>query len=136
MTSYEDFLNVLDASFSTDENFVAGYTRQPTSGKGLTYVVEAAIAISPKIAITKHTQQSVMRYVNRTPKLRDSSDCAIWKAVQLVNWKNYKVDSFDNGIPRGELRILVNVSGPFVHLMFKSQSKNALAENESPNERN
>ena len=71
-----------------------------------------------------------MRYVNRTPKLRDSSDCAIWKAVQLVNWKNYKVDSFDNGIPRGELRILVNVSGPFVHLMFKSQSKNALAEDE------
>ena len=71
-----------------------------------------------------------MRYVNRTPKMRDNSDCAIWKGCQSVNWKNYKLDTFDNGIPKGNIRILVNVSGPYVHLMFKSQSKNALAEDE------
>ncbi|MHA1583671.1 MAG: hypothetical protein ACTSWL_00325, partial [Promethearchaeota archaeon] len=65
-----------------------------------------------------------------TPKMRDNSDCAIWKGVQAVNWKNYKVDTFDNSIPKGNIRILVNVSGPYVHLMFKSQSKNALAEDE------
>ncbi len=70
-----------------------------------------------------------MRYVNRTPKLRDNADCAIWRAVtEEVNWKIYKLNTFDNGMPKGHLKMLVNVSGPYVHLMFKSQSKNALAE--------
>ncbi len=72
-----------------------------------------------------------MRYVNRTPKLRDNADCAIWQAVANLNWKNYKMDVFDNGIPKENCRLFVNVSGPFVHLMFKSQSKNALAQDET-----
>jgi hypothetical protein len=33
-------------------------------------------------------------------------------------------------LPKGPIKVLVNVSGPFVHLMFKSQSKNALADDE------
>ncbi|MHA1351014.1 MAG: hypothetical protein ACTSPZ_09305, partial [Promethearchaeota archaeon] len=57
-------------------------------------------------------------------------DCAITKAVQSVNWKNYKLDVYDNNLPKGPIKLLVNVSGPYVHLMFKSQSKNALAEDE------
>ena len=128
--SYLDTFQKYDMIHTQDDDFIMGHTRSPTSGKGLAFVVEAVLAISPKIPSSKKAQQVLMRYVNRTPKMRDNSDCAIWKGVQSVNWKNYKLDTFDNGIPKGNIRMLVNVSGPYVHLMFKSQSKNALAEDE------
>ncbi|MHA1765581.1 MAG: ATP-binding protein [Promethearchaeota archaeon] len=128
---YEELFQSFDVLHTQDEDFIYGHTRPPTSGKGLAFVVEAAIAISPKIPVAKKAQHVLLRYVNRTPKMRDNSDCAIWKGVQSVNWKNYKIDTFENRIPKGNIRILVNVSGPYVHLMFKSQAKNALAEDES-----
>ncbi len=111
--------------------FVKAVTRRPTTAKGLAFVVEAVIAYGGEIVPTSNPNNILYRYVNRTPKLRDNSDCAIWKAVTEVNWKNYKLNTSDNGMPTGPIRILVNVTGPFVHLMFKSQSKNALAHNET-----
>ncbi|MHA1732269.1 MAG: hypothetical protein ACTSU5_10010 [Promethearchaeota archaeon] len=129
--NYEDAIEFLEESRAISDDFVAGETRDPTSGKGLAFSVEAAVAMSPKIPPVKKAQDVLARYVNRTPKLRDNSDCAIWQSVAKINWKNYKVDTFDNGIPKGNIRIFINVSGPFVHLMFKSQSKNALAEDEN-----
>ncbi|MHA1264330.1 MAG: hypothetical protein ACTSRS_03765 [Candidatus Helarchaeota archaeon] len=110
--------------------FVAAETRSPTSGKGLAFAVEVAIAIGGKIKEVRKAADVLYRFVNRTPKLRDNSDCAIWKTVAKVNWKNYKIDTFENGIPKGKIRIFVNVSGPFVHVMFKSQSKQALADDD------
>ena len=114
-----------------DLDFVGAVTRDPTSGKGLAFVVEAAIAFGNKIRAPAKASDVVYRFVNRTPKLRDNADCAIWKTISIVNWRNYKVDTFDNGIPKGTIRVFVNVSGPFVHLMFKSQSKQALAEDDN-----
>jgi DNA topoisomerase VI B subunit len=117
-------------NYTKDDDFVAAETRAPTSGKGLAYVVEAVLAYSRSIETPKRSRDVLSRFVNRTPKLRDSADCAISKAVQSVNWKNYNLDVYDNSLPKGPIKLLVNVSGPFVHLMFKSQSKNALADDE------
>src|SRR5271157_3779855 len=114
-----------------DLDFVSAVTRPPTSGKGLAFVVESAIAYGTNVKTPAKPADVVYRFVNRTPKLRDNADCAIWKTVSMVNWKNYLVDTFDNGIPKAPIRIFINVSGPFVHLMFKSQSKQALAEDEN-----
>ena len=130
---YQDLYDFFLTTYSKDDDFVAGETRAPTSGKGLAYVVEAVMGFSynPKILETpKRSRDVLSRFVNRTPKLRDSADCAITKAVQSVNWKNYKLELYDNNLPKGPLKLLVNVSGPFVHLMFKSQSKNSLADDE------
>jgi len=128
--SYRDVFDYFLESYTKDDDFVAAETRAPTSGKGLAYVVEAVIAYSRNIEVPKRSRDVLSRFVNRTPKLRDSADCAITKAVQSVNWKNYNLDTYDNGLPKGPIKLLVNVSGPFVHLMFKSQSKNALADDE------
>lgn len=114
-----------------DLDFVSAVTRPPTSGKGLAFVVEAAVAYGSNVKVPAKPADVVYRFVNRTPKLRDNADCAIWKTVTMVNWKNYMVDTFDNGIPKAPIRIFINVSGPFVHLMFKSQSKQALAEDDN-----
>jgi len=113
-----------------EPQFITAETRPPTSGKGLAYAVEVAVAYGGNIEEPSKAADVLYRFVNRTPKLRDNSDCAIWKAVAKVNWKNYKIETFDNNIPKGRIRVFVNVSGPFVHVMFKSQSKQALAEDD------
>ncbi len=128
---YSNLYNFFIENYTKDDDFVAAETRAPTSGKGLAYVVEAVMAYSKNIEVPKRSRDVLSRFVNRTPKLRDSADCAITKAVQSVNWKNYKLDTYDNNLPKGPIKLLVNVSGPFVHLMFKSQSKNALADDEN-----
>jgi len=131
--SYEQIFEYFTETYSRDDDFISAETRPPTSGKGLAYVVEAVLAYcnDPKKLDTPRRSSDVLfRYVNRTPKLRDNADCAITKAVQSVNWKNYKLDTYDNNLPKGPILLLVNVSGPYVHLMFKSQSKNALADDE------
>ncbi|HUW90762.1 MAG TPA: hypothetical protein VMV43_09600 [Candidatus Nanopelagicaceae bacterium] len=131
--SYQEIFDFFADNYTKDDDFVSAETRPPTSGKGLAYIVEAALAYcndSKKLDTPKRSRDVLSRFVNRTPKLRDSADCVITKAVQSVNWKNYKLDVYDNNLPKGPIKLLVNVSGPYVHLMFKSQSKNALAEDE------
>lgn len=128
--SYSNVFEYFIENYTKDDDFVSAETRSPTSGKGLAYVVEAVLAYSRSIEVPKRSRDVLSRFVNRTPKLRDSADCAITKAVQSVNWKNYKLETYDNNLPKGPIKLLVNVSGPFVHLMFKSQSKNALADDE------
>ncbi|TXT59342.1 MAG: DNA topoisomerase VI, subunit B [Promethearchaeota archaeon] len=124
---YEYFVE----NITRKDDFAAAETRDPTSGKGLAYVVEAVMAYSNKLEVPRRSRDVLSRFVNRTPKLRDNADCAITKAAQAVNWKNYNLDTYDNNLPKGPIKLLINVSGPYVHLMFKSQSKNALAEDES-----
>ncbi|MFX0008775.1 MAG: hypothetical protein ACFE9R_00555 [Candidatus Hermodarchaeota archaeon] len=131
--SYKEVFEYFSQNYTKDDDFVSAETRPPTSGKGLAYVVEAALAYCndpKKLETPKRSRDVLSRFVNRTPKLRDSADCAITKAVQAVNWKNYKLDIYDNSLPKGPIKLLINVSGPYVHLMFKSQSKNALADDE------
>ncbi|MBY9007128.1 MAG: DNA topoisomerase VI subunit B [Candidatus Lokiarchaeota archaeon] len=130
ISSYKEVFEYFIDSFTREDDFVAAETRDPTSGKGLAYVVEAVMAYSNKLGTPKRSRDVLSRFVNRTPKLRDTADCAITKAVQNVKWKNYNLELFENNLPKGPIRLLVNVSGPYVHLMFKSQSKNALADDE------
>ncbi|MGY5876564.1 MAG: hypothetical protein RTU30_12520, partial [Candidatus Thorarchaeota archaeon] len=111
-------------------DFVTSVTRKPTSGKGLSFAVEVCIAYGGEIKPATSAPMVLWRFVNRVPKLRDNSDCATWKAATSVNWKNYKVATFDNGIPRGPIMVFIHVAGAYVHVMFKGQSKQALAEDE------
>ena len=133
INKYHDVFEFFSEYYAKDDDFISAETRPPTSGKGLAYIVEAALAYCndpKKLDTPKRSRDVLSRFVNRTPKLRDSADCAITKAVESVNWKNYKLDTFDNNLPKGPIKLIVNVSGPYVHLMFKSQSKNALADDE------
>ncbi len=109
--------------------FVEAVSRPPTSSKGLAFAVEVAAVYDPNL--TSQSGTGVLyRFVNRTPKLRDNSDCAIWKAAASVNWRNYRMEVASNGLPTGSVRLFANVVGPFVHLIFKAQSKQALAEDD------
>jgi len=112
-----------------DAEFVEAVSRPPTSSKGLAFAVEVAAVYDSKLS-NQSGVGVLYRFVNRTPKLRDNSDCAIWKAASSVNWRNYRMDVASNGLPTGSVRLFANVVGPFVHLIFKAQSKQALAEDD------
>jgi DNA topoisomerase VI B subunit len=124
----EIFEQTIQMAYKPD--FVTAVTRRPTSGKGLSFAVEVCIAYGGEIRPATSAPMVLWRFVNRVPKLRDNSDCATWKAATMVNWKNYKVATFDNGIPRGPIMVFIHVCGAYVHVMFKGQSKQALAEDE------
>ncbi|MFQ5833840.1 MAG: DNA topoisomerase VI subunit B [Candidatus Thorarchaeota archaeon] len=124
----EVFEQTIQMAYNPD--FVTSVTRRPTSGKGLAFSVEVCIAYGGEIRPATSAPMVLWRFVNRVPKLRDNSDCATWKATTSVNWKNYKVQTFDNGIPRGPIMVFIHVAGAYVHVMFKGQSKQALAEDE------
>ncbi|KXH72859.1 MAG: hypothetical protein AM326_10930 [Candidatus Thorarchaeota archaeon SMTZ-45] len=124
----EIFEQTIQMAYNPD--FVAAVTRKPTSGKGLSFAIEVCIAYGGEIKPASSAPMVLWRFVNRVPKLRDNSDCATWKATASVNWKNYKLQSFDNGIPRGPVMVFIHVAGAYVHVMFKGQSKQALAEDE------
>ncbi|NHI88675.1 MAG: DNA topoisomerase VI subunit B [Candidatus Thorarchaeota archaeon] len=124
----EIFEQTIKMAYKPD--FVAAVTRKPTSGKGLSFAIEVCIAYGGEIKSASSAPMVLWRFVNRVPKLRDNSDCATWKATALVNWKNYKLQTFDNGIPRGPVMVFIHVAGAYVHVMFKGQSKQALAEDE------
>ena len=124
----EIFEQTIKMAYKPD--FVAAVTRKPTSGKGLSFAIEVCIAYGGEIKPASSAPMVLWRFVNRVPKLRDNSDCATWKATALVNWKNYKLQTFDNGIPRGPVMVFIHVAGAYVHVMFKGQSKQALAEDE------
>ncbi|MFW9800530.1 MAG: DNA topoisomerase VI subunit B, partial [Candidatus Thorarchaeota archaeon] len=126
--SEEVFEQTIQMAYNPD--FVTSVTRRPTSGKGLAFSVEVCIAYGGEIRPATSAPMVLWRFVNRVPKLRDNSDCATWKATASVNWKNYKVQTFDNGIPRGPIMVFIHVAGAYVHVMFKGQSKQALAEDE------
>jgi len=131
--SYQEIFEYFIENYTKDDDFISAETRAPTSGKGLAYAVEAVLAYCndpKKLDTPKRSRDVLSRFINRTPKLRDSADCAITKAVQSVNWKNYKLETYDNNLPKGPIKLLINISGPYVHLMFKSQSKNALADDD------
>jgi len=112
-----------------EAEFVEAVSRPPTSSKGLAFAVEVAAVYDTKLS-NQSGVGVLYRFVNRTPKLRDNSDCAIWKAASSVNWRNYRMDVASNGLPTGSVRLFANVVGPFVHLIFKAQSKQALAEDD------
>ncbi|MEM2143375.1 MAG: DNA topoisomerase VI subunit B [Candidatus Thorarchaeota archaeon] len=124
----EVFEDTIRKAYKPD--FVAAVTRKPTSGKGLSFAVEVCVAYGGEIKPATSAPFVLWRFVNRVPKLRDNSDCATWKATTMVNWKNYKIDTFENGIPRGPVMLFIHVCGAYVHVMFKGQSKQALAEDE------
>jgi DNA topoisomerase-6 subunit B len=124
----EVFEQTIDLAYHPE--FVTAVTRKPTSGKGLSFAVEVCIAYGGELRTATSAPMALWRFVNRVPKLRDNSDCATWKSTASINWKNYKVATFDNGIPRGQVMVFIHVAGAYVHVMFKGQSKQALAEDE------
>ena len=63
-----------------------------------------------------------MRFANRVPLLFDAGGCAITNTVRSIDWKRYKLKTFD------EEPIVVLVNLVSVHIPYTGAGKQAIAE--------
>jgi DNA topoisomerase-6 subunit B len=104
------------------EVFVAT-TRPPAVYRGNPFQIEAGLAYGGKLPADQLAQ--VLRFANRVPLLYQQSACAIFKTVQSLDWKNYKLDQARGALPTGPLVIMLHMASVWVP--FTSESKEAVA---------
>ncbi|MCX7825980.1 MAG: hypothetical protein N2689_10530, partial [Verrucomicrobiae bacterium] len=67
----------------------------------------------------------LLRFANRVPLLYQQGACAITKAVQNVDWKNYGLNQPRGQLPVGPVTLFVHIASVWVP--FTSESKEAVA---------
>ncbi len=107
-----------------DADFYTSVTRPPTVYRGVPFMIEAGLAWGGKLREGKAAK--IMRFANRVPLLYNSGACAVTRAVQHMNWRQYGVDQpGGSGTPSGPLLVVVHMASPWVP--FTSESKEAIA---------
>ncbi|AEH24043.1 DNA topoisomerase VI subunit B [Pyrococcus yayanosii] len=98
--------------------FVTAVTRAPrVYAGGIPFQVEVGLAYGGQI-----TGPEILRYANRVPLLFDAGSCVITSAVRSIDWKRYRIDSFENA----PLVVMVNVVS--VHVPYTSTGKQSIAD--------
>ncbi len=123
----EDFLvEALKKEFQPE--FVTAVVRRPTVYRGNPFQVQVALAYGGKVSEFQQNQQSaiILRFANHTPLLYNQSDCAITRAVEEVDWRNYGLSQSSGSLPQAPLIIFVDFLS--VWIPYKSEGKQAIAE--------
>jgi len=108
-----------------EPEFVTAVVRKPSVYRGYPFQVQVALAYGGKI--NEITQEAILlRFANHTPLLYNQSDCAITRAVEEIDWGNYRLPRNSKGFPPAPLVILVDLIS--VWIPYKSEGKQAIAE--------
>lgn len=99
-------------------------TRAPRVANGNPFVIEAGIVYGGELP--RDGQVSILRFANRVPLLYQQGACAITKAVEAIDWRNYGLEQRGGkGIPYGPAIIMVHIASTKVP--FTSEGKEAVA---------
>ncbi|MFH7880947.1 MAG: DNA topoisomerase VI subunit B [Candidatus Aenigmatarchaeota archaeon] len=108
-----------------EPEFVTAVIRKPSVYRGYPFQVQVGLAYGGKIS--EISQETILlRFANHTPLLYNQSDCAITRAVEEVDWGNYRLPRNSKGLPPAPLIILVDLIS--VWIPYKSEGKQAIAE--------
>ncbi len=112
-------------SLMTEYNaeWVYATTRKPKVYSGHPFLVEVGIAYGGEIKGDEKV--SILRYANKIPLLYQQSGCALTKAVESVNWKNYGLQQSRGELPVGPAVILIHLAS--TNIPYTSESKEAIA---------
>ncbi len=106
------------------EYYAPPVTRAPRVANGNPFVVEAGIVYGGELP--RDGQVSILRFANRVPLLYQQGACAITKAVESIDWRNYGLEQRGGrGIPYGPAIITVHIASTKVP--FTSEGKEAVA---------
>ncbi|MDI3483243.1 MAG: topoisomerase subunit [Candidatus Methanomethylophilaceae archaeon] len=106
------------------EYYAPPVTRSPTVVNGNPLIVEAGIVYGGELP--SDSQVTILRFANRVPLLYQQGACAITKAVESIDWRNYGLEQRGGkGIPFGPAIILVHIASTKVP--FTSEGKEAVA---------
>ena len=105
-------------------DFFSVVTRKPRICDFKPVVVEVAIARTLERNVDHDEPVRLLRFANRVPLQFDKGNCAITKAIESVNWRNYGLNQPKNSVPRGPYVIAISVVSPFIK--FKNASKETI----------
>jgi DNA topoisomerase-6 subunit B len=110
-------------------DFYTACSRSPSVYRGNPFLIEAALAYgTPGNGDSNPDKEPLMRLTriaNRVPLLYQQSDCAIYKAVMDINWRNYALSQSKGALPTGPVMLMVHIASVWVP--FTSESKEAIA---------
>ncbi len=102
--------------------FVFATTRKPKVYSGHPFLVEVGLAYGGEI---REEKVRVLRFANKIPLLYQQGGCALTKAVELVNWKNYGIAQNKGELPQAPMVVLVHLAS--TNVPYVSESKEAVA---------
>ncbi len=125
---HEDIRTGLFALFDPGEHdpsefFVTGETRKPAVYRGNPFQVEVGLVYGK--GLEGDTAAEVYRFANRVPLQYQAGACAITKAVQSLNWRQYNLTQPRGGFPVAPMVVSVHISSAWVP--YTSESKEAIA---------
>ena len=103
--------------------FVFALTRKPKVYSGHPFLIEVGLAYGGEIKADDKV--NVLRFANKVPLLYQQSGCALTKACESVNWKNYGLNQSKNELPTGPAVILIHLAS--TNVPYTSESKEAIA---------
>jgi DNA topoisomerase-6 subunit B len=98
-------------------------TRKPKVYSGHPFLVEACIGYGGELR--SEDKVSILRFANKIPLLYSQGGCALTKAVESINWRNYGLMQSKNELPSGPAIILVHIAS--TNVPYTSESKEAIA---------
>ena len=100
-------------------------SRTPSVFSGTPFLVEVGMVYGGNLPKDQPVQ--ILRFANRVPLLYQAGGCAITKAIQGINWRQYGLDQKGGkGTPSGPAIILVHVAS--TNIPFTSEAKEAIAD--------
>ncbi len=113
--------------------FIVATSRPTAVYRGNPFKIEVCMAYGGELGSVKEGEEEeelmqkeakIMRFANRVPLLYQASACAITKAIQQINWRNYGIPTVGN-MPAGPMLIAVHMAS--VWIPYTSESKEAIA---------
>ena len=100
-------------------------SRSPSVFSGTPFLVEVGMVYGGNLPKDQPIQ--MLRFANRVPLLYQAGGCAITKAIQGINWRQYGLEQRGGkGTPNGPAIILVHVAS--TNIPFTSEAKEAIAD--------
>ncbi len=100
-------------------------SRSPSVFAGTPFLAEVGMVYGGNLPKDQPIQ--MLRFANRVPLLYQAGGCAITKAIQSINWRQYGLDQRGGkGTPNGPAIILVHVAS--TNIPFTSEAKEAIAD--------
>ena len=100
-------------------------SRTPSVFSGTPFLVEVGMVYGGNLPKDQPVQ--ILRFANRVPLLYQAGGCAITKAIQSINWRQYGIEQRGGkGTPNGPAIILVHIAS--TNIPFTSEAKEAVAD--------
>ena len=127
LSPIDDLLIKKGLSKAIDSRFASTVTRLPTVSQGNPFQIEVGLVFGGDLSAEGPIE--VLRFANRVPLMYQQGGCALTKAIESINWKQYGLDHpGGKGLPKGAAAVLIHLAS--TNVQFTSEAQEAVSDNE------